>query len=72
MKQLKIDVHNYFHYKNSEVKTFLIDLINDMLFNLKNNAKIIRLVIKHFKFIYRLIYKEILQDIIVNARDNLI
>lgn len=43
-----------------------------MLFNLKNNAKIIRMVIKHFKFIYRLIYKDLLQDIIVNARDNLI
>ena len=42
-----------------------------MLFNLKNNAKIIRLVLKNFKFHYRLIYKDILADIITTAKDNL-
>jgi len=69
---MKIDVHNYFYYKNADVKVFLLDLINDMLFNLKNNAKIIRIVLKNFKFHYRLVYKEILADIIITAKDNLI
>ena len=71
LKQLKIDVHNYFYYKNADIKAFLLDLINDMLFNLKNNAKIIRLVLKNFKFLYRLTYKDILADIISIAKDNL-
>ena len=42
-----------------------------MLFNLKNNAKIIRLVLKNFKFLYRLTYKDILADIISIAKENL-
>lgn len=54
------------------MKTYLIDQINDMLFNLKNNAKIIRITIKIFKFVYRLLYKNILKEIIINAKDSLI
>jgi hypothetical protein len=71
-KQLKIDVHNYFHYKNIDIKGLLTELISEMVFSLKNNAKIIRLTIKNFKFIYRLIYKEILEDIIHNVKESLI
>lgn len=59
-KQLKIDIQQYYHYKNVEMRTYLIDQINDMLFNLKNNAKIIRTTIKIFKFVFRLVYKQIL------------
>ena len=59
-KQLKIDIQTYHQYKNLDIKTLLIDQINDMLFNLKNNAKIIRIIIKNFKFVFRLVYKEIL------------
>lgn len=71
-KQLKMDIQTYNDYKNADIKTYLIDQINDMLFNLKNNAKMIRLIIKSFKFVYRLVYKHILNEIIINSKDCLI
>ena len=43
-----------------------------MLFNLKNNAKIIRIILKNFNFIYRLIYPKLLEDIITTSKEHLI
>lgn len=72
MKQLKIDIQQYYFFKNLDVKVYILDQINEMLVNFKNNAKIIRMTIKDFKFIYRLIYPQILEEMIVSAKDNLI
>lgn len=71
-KQLKIDIQHYYQYKNVDVKTSLIEQIYDMLFNLKNNAKIIRITIKIFKFVYRLVYKQLLNEVILTAKECLI
>lgn len=43
-----------------------------MLFNFKNNAKIIRTITKHFKFTYRIIYKDLLEEIIKTSKDEMI
>lgn len=43
-----------------------------MVFNLKNNAKTIRIIVRHFKFTYRLIYRELLEEIIKTAKDEVI
>ena len=72
IKQMKMDIQQYYFFKNLDVKTYILDQINEMLINFKNNAKIIRMTIKDFKFVYRLIYPEILEEIIIFAKDNLI
>lgn len=72
IKQMKMDIQQYYFFKNLDVKTYILDQINEMLINFKNNAKIIRMTIKDFKFVYRLIYPEILEEIIISAKDNLI
>ena len=72
IKQMKMDIQQYYFFKNLYVKTYILDQINEMLINFKNNAKIIRMTIKDFKFVYRLIYPEILEEIIIFAKDNLI
>jgi hypothetical protein len=72
VKQMKIDIQQYYFYKNLDVNTYILDQINEMLINFKNNAKIIRMTIKDFKFVYRLIYPQILEQIIISAKDNLI
>jgi len=69
---MKIDIQQYYFFKNLDVKTYILDQINEMLINFKNNAKIIRMTIKDFKFVYRLIYPQILEEIIISAKDNLI
>jgi hypothetical protein len=71
-RSVKMDVQHYYFFKNAEVKSFLVDQIADMLFNLKNNAKVIRIVIRHFKFTYRLIYRQLLEDIIKTAKEEVI
>lgn len=71
-RSVKMNVQQYYFFKNAEVKSFLVDQIADMLFNLKNNAKVIRIVIRHFKFTYRLIYRPLLEDIIKNAKEEVI
>lgn len=67
-----MDVQHYYFFKNAEVRSFLVDQISDMIFNLKNNAKVIRIIIRHFKFTYRLIYRDLLEDIIRTAKDEVI
>lgn len=71
-RSLKIDIQQYYLFKNSDIKTYLIEQISDMLFNFKNNAKIIRIIIKQFKFAYRIIYKEILEEIISASKEELV
>lgn len=71
-RSVKMDVQHYYFFKNAEVRSFLVDQIADMLFNLKNNAKVIRIVIRHFKFTYRLIYRELLEDVLKTAKDEVI
>jgi hypothetical protein len=67
-----MDVQHYYFFKNADVRSFLVDQIADMLFNLKNNAKVIRIVIRHFKFTYRLIYRDLLEEVLKTAREEVI
>ena len=69
---LKMNIQEYYHYKDMEIKTFLIEQITEMLFNFKNNARIIRMVIKHFKFSYRIIYPALLREVVFAAKEELI
>ena len=67
-----MDIQQYYYYKNMDLKAFLIEQISQMLFDLKDHAKSIRIAIKHFKFIYRLIYQEIIEEIIIASKEELI
>ena len=69
---LKMNIQQYYHYKDMDIKAFLVEQITDMLFNFKNNARIIRMIIKHFKFNYRIIYPALLTDIVAAAKDELV
>ena len=64
-----MDIQQYYFYRNIDIKAFLIEHISDMLFNLKDNAKSIRIIIKTFKFVYRLIYKQIIEEIIIASKE---
>jgi hypothetical protein len=45
-KLLTIDIQSYNLFKNVDIKNLLVEQIVDLLFNYKNNGKIIRLIIK--------------------------
>ena len=67
-----MNIQQYYYYKDMDIKSFLVEQINDMLFNFKNNARIIRMIIKHFKFSYRIIYSDLLKEIVIAAKDELV
>jgi hypothetical protein len=68
-KALKIDIQQYYQFKNMDIKTYLVEEIGEMVNNFKNNAKIIRIILKKFKFVYRIIYKDLLEEIISVSKD---
>jgi len=52
-----------------DIKAYLVEEIGEMVNNFKNNAKIIRIMLKKFKFVYRIIYKDLLEEIINVSKD---
>lgn len=64
-----INIQDYFTLKNSELKDFILQKMSQFLFGKKQNIEEIRLVLNHFKFAYRYIYFDLLEQIIITSKN---
>lgn len=64
-----INIQDYFTLKNSELKDFILQKMSQFLFGKKKNIEEIRLVLNHFKFAYRYIYFDLLEQIIKTSKN---
>lgn len=73
--ELKIDIQNYKLYSKADIKNFFLQLIHEYCCedNKKDDLLLhIRLFLKSFRFIFRIIYKQLLEDIISTTKSSLI
>jgi hypothetical protein len=62
---LLINIQQYYEYKDFDIKNYLVEKIVDFcMYDKGNKDAEIRMMLRSFKFIYRVIYKEILEEII--------
>ena len=55
-----INIQSFYEYKNLDIKGYLIDHVNMFCVDKKNTIHKIRLILRAFRFIYRVIYRELL------------
>lgn len=67
-----ITIQEFYEYKNFDVKGYLIDQVNMFCQDRKNTITKIRLILRAFRFVYRVIYRELLEEIILNAKSSLL
>jgi hypothetical protein len=67
-----ICIQEFYEYKNFDIKGYLIDHVNMFCHERKNTITKIRLILRAFRFVYRVIYRELLEDIIISAKTNLL
>lgn len=57
-----INIQQYYEYKDFDIKNYLVEKIVDFCVYDKDTKDIeIRMMLRSFKFIYRVIYKDILE-----------
>jgi hypothetical protein len=54
-----------------EIKEFVLEKINSFLFSGKNTVHQIRVILNHFRFVYRYIYRDLLDKIIKTSKNEL-
>lgn len=52
-----INIQSFYEYKNLDIKGYLIDHVNMFCIDKKNNIHKIRLILRAFRFVYRVIYR---------------
>jgi hypothetical protein len=67
-----ITIQQFYEYKNFDIKGYFIDHVNMFCQDKKDTVMKMRLILRAFKFVYRVIYRQLLDDIIVNAKTNLL
>lgn len=67
-----ITIQEFYEYKNFDIKGFFIDHVNMFCQEKKNTITKIRLILRAFRFVYRVIYRELLDEIIINTKSNLL
>lgn len=63
-----INIQNYSYYQTIDVKSMLIELILRFCNEDKDETLKIRALVKHFKFPLRIIYKQVLVEIILATK----
>ena len=69
---LTIDIQQYFNCSNMDLKTYFLELAFKLCFEEKNLSAELRLLLRSFRFPLRIIYKELLADLIVQSKHKLI
>jgi hypothetical protein len=60
--KLLINIQQYYEHKEFDVKNYFVEKIIDLCLYDKDSRKMeIRMMIRNFKFLYRVIYQEILE-----------
>jgi len=68
-----INIQQYYEYKDFDIKNYLVEKIVDFCVYDKDTKDIeIRMMLRSFKFIYRVIYKDILEEIIKLCKGKLV
>jgi hypothetical protein len=67
-----ITIQQFYEYKNFDIKGYFIDHVNMFCQDKRDAVMKMRLILRTFKFVYRVIYRQLLDDIIVNAKTNLL
>lgn len=66
-------IREYQEYKSMEIKSYLISLINQFCHEEKMEVSVsIRFLLKNFRFVYKIIYYELLDEIIRTAKEKLL
>ena len=67
-KSFQINIQEYYIYKNLKIKQFLVEKIGKSLLSGEVHIQVIRTILRHFKFVYRYIYHELIEDIIKEVK----
>lgn len=59
--RIKMAIREYQEYKSMEIKSYLISLVNQFCHEEKKDVSVnIRFLLKNFRFVYKIIYYELL------------
>lgn len=64
-----INIQDYKTYEQCDIKSFLVERVTEFCFEKKDTTLNIRLMIRNFKFVFRVIYEELLEEIILSAKN---
>lgn len=67
-----INIQDYCNLKEAEIKQLVLGYISNYLFNDKGTALEIRLILQHFRFVYRYIYRELIEEMLKLAKGEIV
>lgn len=67
-----INIQDYCTLKEAELKQLVLARIAAYLFTNKGTALEIRLILQHFRFVYRYIYRELVEDMLKLAKGEVV
>lgn len=70
--KLLINIQNYNHFKTVDIKSMLIEFISQFCNEDKDHVQKIRTIFKHFRFSLRIIYLDILAEVVVATKKKFI
>lgn len=67
-----INIQNYNHFKTVDIKSMLIEYISQFCNEDKDHVQKIRAIFKHFRFSLRIIYLDILAEVVMATKKKFI